>query len=57
VREQTYFLNHSNIFDRTVGGPNPNEEDVLVTLNDERPKIWRVYERKRKGESKKIFSK
>jgi hypothetical protein len=43
--------------DRTVGGPNPNEEEVLVTLNDERPKIWRVYERKWKGESKKIFSK
>jgi hypothetical protein len=43
--------------DRTVGGPNPNEEEVLVTVNDERPKIWRVYERKRKGESKKIFSK
>jgi hypothetical protein len=34
--------------ERRLSRSKPNEGDVLVTGNHERPKIWRVYERKKK---------
>jgi len=42
------------MYDRMLSRPNPGEEDVLVGVNLAKPKVWRVYERKKKGENEQI---